>query len=474
MRPIKKLAARAAVATTTLGLAVTGMTLLSGAPAANAKLTETEYGLQATGYGTRVVSNLVGASSDRTAWSWIACTTLAGLNDREYVGAVSLPADDPDTKVDESMVRVGAVESTSRTFKNKKKGIVAGSEGTNRVARVSIGGEDTPVLTIEGLKSTSRAWADKAGKLHAENDVRAAEIRLVNLPPDVPQEVQDLLDAINSGVKDVLGQVIGAIADNNGSIVIPGLGEIAVTYDRVTKSKFHAAAEGAVLKIRLYGPDTVRGGTDDTLVNVGHSWARINKEIPAGVFQGKAYGATVELLDGIVGVGELGLQPMPCRGTDGEVRTNNVAGLDLGNAGMLGLGAVTGKVMGKPKKNNAAVAWTEGSLASIQLGPIELRGIVGRAKVKANKHGKIKKRTINGSTIGEILVDGESQGGLTPDTVEQFPVDQLPPEVLSIDFFETKKLGKRGIKVSAIVIRLADEALGTIRLGNAQVRIQKY
>ena len=179
MRPIKNLVARAAAATTTLGLAVTGVTLIGGAPAAHAKLTETEYGLQATAYGTRVVSNLVGASSDRTAWSWIACTTLAGLNDREYVAAVDLPAEDP-------MVRVGAVESDSRTFKNKKRGIVAGSEGTNRVARVSVGGGDTPVLTIEGLKSTSRAWADKAGKLHAENDVRAADIRLVNLPPEVP------------------------------------------------------------------------------------------------------------------------------------------------------------------------------------------------------------------------------------------------------------------------------------------------
>ena len=476
MRPIKKLAARAAAATTTLGLAVTGMTLIGGVPAAQAKLTETDYGLQATSYGTRAYSNMVGLSSDKTAWSFITCTTLAGIEKRQKIAEVNLPADDP-------MIRVGAVVSNTRTFKNKKQGIVAGSEGTNRVARVSVGGGDTPVLTIEGLRSTSRAWADKAGKLHAENDVRAADLKLLNLPEEIPAELrdplQDLLDAVNSGVKDVLGQVLDALAENDNSIVIPGLGEIGVTFDRVTKSKFHAAAEGAVLKIRLYGPDTVKGGTDDSVVNVGHSWARINKDLPVGVFSGKGYGASVELLDGVVSVGELGLQPLPCRGTDGNVKDNSVAGLDLGNAGMLELSAVSGRTMGKPKKNGSAVAWTEGGLADLSLGGdagLQIKGVVGRAKVKMNRFGKIKTRNIKGSSIGELIVGGESMGAIGPGEMSQLPTDQLPPGVLEVRFFDQQKMGKRGIKVSAVVIKLAEGSpLGSeIRLGNAQVRIQRY
>lgn len=475
VRPIKKLVTRAAAGTTTLGLAVAGISLVGGSPAAHAKLTETQYGLQATAYGTKVASDMVGLSSDKTAWSYISCTTLAGIKKRQKVAEVDLPEDDP-------MVRVGAVTSKTRTFKNKKRNIVAGSQGTNTVARVSVGGGDTPVLTIEGLKATSRAWADKKGKLHAENDVRAAEIKLLNLPEQIPAELrdplQDLLDALNSGVKDVLGQVIGALAENNNSIVIPGLGEIGVTFDRVTKSKFHAAAEGAVLKIRLYGPDTIKGGTDDTLVNVGHSWARINKDLPVGIFQGKAYGATVELLDGIASVGELGLQPLPCRGTDGKVKTNNVAGLDLGNAGMLELSAVRGRTMGQPKKNGSAVAWTEGTIADVGLGGaagIQLKAVVGKAKVKMNRFGKIKTRNIKGSSIGELIVGGESMGAVGPGETAQIPTEQLAAlGVASITFFDQQPLGKRGIKVSAVVIKLLDGTLGEIRLGNATVRIQRY
>lgn len=460
----KKLLARTAAATTSLGVGLAGAVVLTAAPA-QAALTETNYGFQATSYGTRVVSDLIGLSSDRTAWSYISCTRIAGLKHSNSIASVNLPASDP-------VIQVGAVTSKTRTWKNKAAGIRGATSGTNTIASVSLGSESLPArLSIKGLETTSTAWADKDGKLHAKNDITAAKIELFNVSdPNNGNPLSDLFDALNGGISAVLQ----ALQENLGTIEIPGLGELSVGYDRVKKGATFASAEAAVLQVHLYGGDTVKGGGDDSVVTIGHSWARINKNIPAGIMTGKGFGANVELLDGIVGVGELGLQPLPCRGTDGRIRTSGVAGLNLGNANALTIGAVQGRVSGNQGKTGWAWAWTEGRIASIQLGPLEIRGIVGRANVKQNKAGKIVRKDIKGSSLGEILMDGESMGGFTPETAADIPPMEIPG-VAKIEFFKTFK-GKRVVRTSAVVITLLDgtPAGSVVRLGNAQTKIQRY
>ncbi len=469
--------ARVAVASTTMGLALTGAVVATSTSAQ--ALSETTYGLGANAYGTRVIASMVGASSDRTAYSEIACTRVVGLKRSNKVAAVSLPADNP-------MVHVGAVVSNTRTFKDAAAGIVAGSEATNQVASVSIGAPGTPQLTINGLKSTSRVWADDNDKLHASNTIKAAELSLIDLPDQIPAELagplNQLLDALDSG----LNQVIQAIQDNAGTIVIPSLGEISVAKDARSVGANTAIARGAALEILLYGADTAKGGGDDTSVRVGRSSARIERGVEQGVMRGHGYGASLELLDGIVGVGKLGFQPLSCRGTDGEVRQGGTAGLNLANANQLTLGAVDSKVYGKRGKKGAANAWTQGGIAQVNLGPLQISAIQARANVRTNRLNQIVRRDIAGSTIAEVTVDGDSQGGITPETVDEqlgsFPnydpaTNSLTiPSLAKLEFFKTTMNGRRGLTTIAVRLTLLDGTPGVsvVDLGVAKAGIYRY
>lgn len=461
---MKKVWSRAAAAATTLGVAASGVVLVS-APA-EAKLRESDYGLQTSAYGTRIYSNGLGIESGRTALTYINCTRMLGINRSESAVNVQAPADDP-------LIYVGGVVNKNRTYRAPEQGVVAAASSTSSIAEIALGSSETALFRIRGLEATSTAWADKKGKLHADNDVTATRIQLSGLdqiPGGVTAPIQQLLDAITGGLQQVL-ELLGQ-PEHNGGIEIPGLGVISVGYDRTNIKKKTAAAEAAVLKIKLYGPNLKKGGGDDSMVHVGRTWARVNKGIPAGLLRGKAWGANIDLLGGILGVGELGLTPLPCRGTDGKIRSSSSAGLNL--VDQLTVGAAQSRVMGKQKKNGRAVAWTEGSLARIKLGPLEIKGITARANVKQKKSGKIK-TNIKGSSLGEVYLDGELQGGFDHKQARQIPPMDIPG-VAKIEFFKKSDWGGRGVRVSAVVITLLENTpVGSvIRLGNAQAKIQKY
>lgn len=459
---------KAAAFVASAAVTLTSAMFVSAAPA-NAALTEVDYGLGTSAWGTTIESDLLGVASDRTAYSWIECTRLVGLSRTNQAAGVALPQDNP-------LISVSAVESVNRTFKDPAKNMVAAAQGHSRIARVSLGNADTPTLTIKGLESTSTAWADKQGKLHAKNTSSVGSISLLNLPEQIPAELagplNDLLGALDEG----LASVLAAISENAGNIVIPGLGEIGIGFDKVRQTNAIAYAQSSVLRIRLYGPDMASGGGDDSVVDVGHSQARIRNNAIAGLMSGRAFGAKVTLLDGIVGTGALADNPLPCQGTNGKVQKRSTVGLNLGNAGVLELGAVGTEVYGKQFADRSAEAYTQGGIAAITLGPLTIKAIQGRANVKQNKAGKITQRTIAGSTVGEILLDGESQGGLDPKTArEQFPDGISIPGLAQIDFFVTTK-GPRSVKVTAVKITLLDETPGvsTVELGSAAARIKRY
>lgn len=465
MRPFRKLLARAAVGTTTLGLAVTGAVVVTPPATAGPAdgLHASKYGLQTSAYATRIFSQMTGIESGRTAWTYINCTRMTGINRDKALADVNVPADDP-------MIYVAAASNRNETFRAPKDGIAAGARSTSTIGTIALGSEDTALFKITDLEATSTAWADKDGKLHASNDITAAKLQLLNkdaIPGELSEPLKELIAALNDGIN----QVLAVIQDNANAIEIPGLGVVSVGFERTNIKKKTAAAEAAVLRIKLYGPDQVKGGDDDSVVNVGRTWARINKGIPAGIMRGKAFGANAELLGGIVGVGELGLMPLPCRGTDGVVKETGLVKLDL--ADQLGLGGAYGKVFGKQNKTGRAVAWTEGGLADVKLGPLEIKGVFAKAKAKQRKNGKVK--TSYKGAVAEILMDGESQGGFTHKEAKDMPPMEI--EGLGrVEFFKKSKWGVRGLRVSALVITLFDEtpAGSVIRLGNAQTKIQKY
>ena len=468
-----RMTAAAVAASTSIGLALSGAAFLSPATAAQRQapaLQETDYGYESTAYGTRVTSEVAGLDSTRSAFSYLSCTRLAGRKDAETLASVELPSDDP-------YIRVEGIESDTRTFTDRAEGIAGGVTSSNRIAKVRLGNSTTPRLIINGLRTRSTAWATLDDKLRTSNEISSLDIAIEGITeePGTGTPLDDLLEAVDGGID----QVVQALVDNGGAIEIPGLGLVSFGFDRQVPKKNpgtarFAAASSFVLRVNLYGPDQAAGGGDDSLVGVGRSWARINRDLPAGVMQGVGYGINAQLLEGIVEVGKLGEQPLPCNGTEGETYTAPTAGIDFASAGQLVASGLQGRSNGVQGDSGRASAWTEGSVANLQLGPLELRGIVGRANVAQDKSGRIVENNIKGSSIGEIFVDGESQGGLTPATVGEAPPIEIPG-VAKIEFFVKQKTN-RGMKVSAVVITMLPDTpgLSVVRLGNAAAHIKRY
>jgi hypothetical protein len=435
------------------------------AQADDAGVRMTDYGFQATAYGTQVTANGGVFESDKTAYAWLSCTRLVGVNQHRAVAAVNLPSDSP-------YISITGIDSDLDTFRSKAKDVEAGVRGVNTIGGVSLGdGTTTPQLTIDGLQTRSQAWADFDGALHTSNTVTSGTLGLTNIAdPGDGSPLGDLFDALNGGID----QVIAALQQNAGQIEIPGLGTIHLeAYDRQETKKNFAVAGSSVLRVELYGPDATKSTDDDSIVNIGHSRARINRYTWAGVMGGRGYGTSADLVDGSFSMGRLGEQPLPCRGTSGRVVSNPVA--DFTPPGdQFELTGIRGRASGDQRESGSAWAWTEGSIGDLKIGPLEIKGIVGRVNIGQDHHGTITKNNIAGSSVGEVIVNGQSQGSFGPGDASQIPTNQLPDGVASIELFKHVK-GNRSGEVTAVTVTFADGSPGAavLRLGYAKVRLQK-
>src|SRR5688572_4057774 len=257
--------ARTAAVITSIGVTLTGALVLT-APPAQAKLSETDFGYQSTAFGTRVNGPTLGLSSGRTAYSYIGCTRLAGIN--RDIGADDL------AKVNiEDMVQVAAIDSRNRTYRQPRKGI-SGVLGVNTIGEVTLGpATDGPRLVITGLRTTARAWHKKGAGFRTATTLDSNPIKLTGVvPAEAPEELrgplEDLLGGVNEGVQGVLD----ALRDNAGAIEIPGLGTVSLGWEKHVKRRTFAYASAYALRIRLAGQDTVVGTPDDIDVQLGRAW----------------------------------------------------------------------------------------------------------------------------------------------------------------------------------------------------------
>lgn len=468
MRTGRRLLAAAVAGTTTIGLALAGAALVSpAATAAGPVLSETDYLLQGTGYGTRVTSPLLGVDSTRTAFSYLGCTRLAGIQKQESLAGVTLPPGDDGS----ALVTVDSVVSRTRTYKAPTRDIAAAAEGSNTIGSVRLGASGGPQLVIEGLTTTSTAWATKKGALKTRNVVSGADFRLVNAPAGVPEPLLELIEAPTA----LIGQLVKELM-KTGPLEIPGLGRVTFGYDRHVRQTRAAFASSFVLQVLLYGADGRLGGTGaaaDSLVGIGRSWAKISRKTP-GIMSGVGFGANLSLLQDVVSVGRLGEQPLDCKGTGGKVVSGPTVGVGPEGA-PFDLALLGGRSYGTFDRRGGSRAWTEGSVADFTLGPLTIKGVVGRVNVAQDRRGRITRRDFAGSSIGEILLDGTSLGSLGVGEVAQLPTDQLPPQIAKIEFFKRERWA-RGGSISAVVITLADGTPGVsvLRLGNAQTKLRRY
>ncbi len=450
----KRTLSRAAAALTSITVGLAGA-LVVGATPAHA-VSATQYGFQTLGFGTRVQGNDVNVQSGRSAFSYIMCTRLTGLNPsntrsaHEDIAGLELPSSaDP-------QIQVGAVKSISRTYRNKRGDV--GTYSTDKITKVVLGKPGAQIV-IEGLTTKARAWADKHDKLHSGATAHGG----VKLVGSTGTPLDGVLGQASSPLSTLLNNIPldGQHIDGLGTIYL------AHTYHKVHRG--FANANATVLRVRLDGADTT--------VTIGRTWARINRDLPAGVLQGSGYGADIPTaLGGAAHVGRLANQPLPCQGTGGNVRENDLAGFDPGSTGQLALGAISGRSWGVQRQDGRARGWTKGRIAKFVLGPLEIDGIQGKALMWQTRSGKVHKSA--SFSIGRLLQDGKEQGAI-PDPGQDVVIGDGAGHDLAKLRFGVKKRTKRSIRITAVQVELLagiDGApVGTIiRLGNARTAIKRY
>jgi len=452
---------RGLVATLTSALTLTGALAVSTATPANAvEQTITNYAFNGSAYGTYVGVNPLGVKSGPTAFSYLGCTRLTGIERVRSVAAVNAPLED-------GVLYVGAVDSKSWTYRANKR---VGMRSSNRVAEVVLGDPNGLNISIEGLRTTSDAYATLTDKkLHGESTFTSTDISANTGTP-----LDDVLNQVGAGIGDLLEQLAKA-GDNQ--LVLPGLGRIALGRTRNAVYSSFAVSNAIALRVKLFGQDGVEfigaqdQENDDINIVIGRSRSRIAREVPSGVMTGSANALNGNVVTGLVTLGPYAERQLPCEGTRGQIRRTDVTSANLLNQSVLGAGAATARVYGIQKAGGYIKAWTEGRLANITLGAgdtsLVINGVVGRANVVLTKSGKIYK-SISGSQVLSISAGGTSYPVPKPD------VPLVIDGVANIEVF-VKETTKRSIRVTAVRVTLVPGTAGetVVNIGNARAAIRR-
>ena len=100
-------------------------------------------------------------------------------------------------------------------------------------------------------------------------------------------------------------------------------------------------------------------------------------------------------------------------------------------------------------------------------GQVVLSGIRGQVNVVADARGRIVSRTLRGTTVGSITVNGETQR--VPGPGQRLVV----PGVVRVEVAQRENLGTRGVAVTAARVTMLDGSGTVVKLGNARARINR-
>jgi hypothetical protein len=386
---------------------------------AAAEPTPTPYALSAFGIGTAVKGGSVPATSGKTAYRIIGCTNRAGVDRENHEAEATVPG-------------LGVVSGVkTRVWTTKTDGVVA-SNSLHQVASIMIGeGSGQGTVEIRGVKSYSRAYHDDKG-FHAAYETEIGQI---------------VYTPVEGGPEVLLPPTPGQ------TLEVPGLANI-----KLGSHSRHHGADGAkayatTLKIEVI--------PSDTMARVAHTSAKIGGGVKSALFRGNSNATRMDALDGNLTSGPTPHLPMPCQGTDGEVKSNNLATVDLGGQVVVS-GANTSEMADQTQRK--AWGWEKSSVAELNLGggQLVISGVVG--KVNVSREDGTVTRDIKGTTVGSITANGEPQE--IPDPGQSLTI----PGVAVIETAVVKEL-KSGLAVTAVKVTLLDGTGAVINLGQAQLQV---
>ena len=403
------------------GLVVTGSPGAAAATAAAATPQPTPFALTAAGLGTRVKGGDVPASSGKTAYRVIGCTNLAPVTRQNHLAEATAAG-------------LGQVSGmTTKVWTTARNGVVS-SNSTHSLDRLVIKEEGFGRLVLKGITAHARVWHDKAG-FHAFQESTVGSIAYA--PPGEVLEPQEL-------------------PTPNRTLEIPELATIEIGARTRRANADGARASATALKIALHPSGTTS--------RVAYARVGMRGGVKSGLFRGHSNATRVQALDGILSSGPNPFLPMPCQGTGGEVVTNPLAELNLGDQVVL-RGLNTEQQSDQTRRK--AWGYEKSSVSELNLGggQLVIQDVFG--KVNVVRKGRSILRNVLGTSFGSITANGEPK--------EFPPTGPLEiPGVAKIDRRLVEKV-KHGIKVTSVRVTLLDGTgtpTGTvINLGEARLRI---
>lgn len=388
----------------------------TAAPTAAKVGAKTNFGMVASGYGTRVKGGQIPAASGTTAYTSTGCTTRTGKSNSNTEAGVDL----------QGLGTVGAVDT--QLYTEKVDGQIA-AVSKHAVANIGLNLGAGTSLSIRAIESTSRAYHDKTG-FHAttESNIGKLVLTVAGVPMTLP------------------------IPTPNQPIEIPGLLRISIS-----KSVIKEGANGASARAKAVQIDVL---ATDSSIKVASSYASIEDGVLRGRLGGSANTTRISVLGDLISSGPTLQTLMPCSGTDGKVRTKSAAALDL--AGQIVLGAATSSQMGKQTKTRA-FGFEQAQVASLTLGPVTIKAITGRVNASRGPGGL--QVNSNGTSLGSIVYNGEEQA--IPDPGQSLEI----PGLVKITPNLVEKI-KNGLHVVALQLTLLDGSGAVINIGEAQMRIR--
>lgn len=384
----------------------------------------TNFGLHAMGYGTLIKGGDIPVSSGATGFAHIACTTLAGLDRSNGLANVDLPG-------------LGEIDTLTTRVKTIKRGRTVTSVSHHALAGITLIETALGSLSLGAVESTARVWHNATG-FHSAVDTNIAGIVLTP-PGGDPQVI--------------------AIPSPGEPIEIPGLLRITLGETKVDKRahSIFARAQGLLVEIL----------PTNTKVKIALSRARMTDDVVNSLMSGFAAGLRGKVLnvgdDTIVTLGRTPTKPLPCEGTGGVVKQTKTVDINVPSA--ISVGAAQAKVFGVQAGRRRARAWTEGSIAEVNLGggQLVIEGIVARANV-IRRPGKLV-RNSNGTKFLSITANGEVHEIPDTGTLEI-------PGLAKLEF-GVETLIRGGIEVIALRVTLLDGVGAVIDLGVARTQVKK-
>lgn len=383
-----------------LAMTTGGLVLLAPGSANATELgvdAEAPVGFSGNAFGSRVKIADPLLNSGRTAYVVIGCTNQAPTTKRNSTVAVDIP----------DIGQVGAVTTKATTRGNHDSDVWT--------SKTQADIEDASLLPgaieLGAIHSRAKAFYDADG-FHASTSFSIASL-------------------------SIAGEEVAVDPEGNQVIELAGIGTLTLGESSVSTDDNSASARIDAVVLRLL---------DGTVIRIGHSAAKVDLARNEAAFVGGAYGTRVKVGQTVTS-GKTAWRPIPCVGTRGRDRVNDIVGADLGGLGTAGVVTSTVNAQQRPlPEAHAMNEIDEVTLASL----VELEGIVAAVNVYEDENGDVTYDT-DGTSLGSITVAGVEIAVPPPgDSVEL-------PGVGTLYFYEVNELADgRGVAVTAVRIVLLD------------------